>query len=47
MVFAPVGVLVLMGKLDGWMPIWGAVMVLMALGCGLTARERWENPDPT
>ena len=46
-VFAPVGVLVLMGKLDGWMPIWGAVMVLMALGCGLTARERWENPDPT
>ena len=47
LVFAPVGVLVLMGKLDGWMPIWGAVMVLMAVGCGLTARERWENPDPT
>ena len=46
-VFAPVGVLVLMGKLAGWMPIWGAVMVLMAVGCGLTARERWANPDPT
>jgi hypothetical protein len=46
-VFAPVGVLVVMGKLEGWLPILGVVMIMMAVACVLTARERWENPDPT
>ena len=47
LVFAPVGVMVLMGKIDGWLPIWGLVMVLMAVACVVTARERWEHPGST
>jgi hypothetical protein len=47
LVFAPVGVLVVMGRLEGWLPILGVVMILLSLACVLSARERWENPDPT
>lgn len=46
-VFAPVGVMTLLGHVEGWTPIWGVVMLLMAVGCLLTARDRWVNPDPT
>ena len=47
MIFAPLGLMTVMGKLEGWAPVWGLAMLLMALACVLTARERWENPDPT
>jgi hypothetical protein len=47
LVFAPVGILVVMGRLEGWLPILGVVMIMLSLACVLTARERWENPDPT
>ena len=46
-VFAPVGVMTLLGHVENWAPIWGVVMLLMAVGCLLTARDRWVNPDPT
>ena len=46
-VFAPVGVMTLLGHVESWAPIWGVVMLLMAVGCLLTARDRWVNPDPT
>jgi hypothetical protein len=45
-IFSPIGVLILAGRLEGWMPIWGIVLLLLSVGCGFSARERWQNPGP-